>query len=301
MKMKKIVAGVVAAVLSMALCAPAFAATPGEVADDNAREVIGLTQNWNEAGNAEAAETAMQEMVDTLRDSSVTVSTYMTSAGLSYFDALEENGKPGTDYGKEMLYLSDGTVSAVVRYAKTGFSVGGELSVSDDAVITYTANPQHPSSTGYAITVYLPDDATATQYSIRMLGDNAQPNDSVVPVNSYVEEDGSVQKYVSFWVPHFTTYQLTPVGIQIDTDQPEQPAQQPADEHPEIADAIANGTWGQSSATAAGSTAGSASTTENPIKKTGLSMDFGVFAVAALTVAAVCGLGYAATKSRKSE
>ena len=50
MKMKKIVAGVVAAVLSMALCAPAFAATPGEVADDNAREVIGLTQNWNEAG-----------------------------------------------------------------------------------------------------------------------------------------------------------------------------------------------------------------------------------------------------------
>ena len=163
--MKKIVAGVVAAVLPMALCAPAFAATPGEVADDNAREVIGLTQNWNEAGNAEAAETAMQEMVDTLQDSSVTVSTYMTSAGLSYFDALEENGKPGTDYGKEMLYLSDGTVSAVVRYAKTGFSVGGELSVSDDAVITYTANPQHPSSTGYAITVYLPDDATATQYS----------------------------------------------------------------------------------------------------------------------------------------
>ena len=271
MKMKKIVAGVVAAVLSMALCAPAFAATPGEVADDNAREVIGLTQNWNEAGNAEAAETAMQEMVDTLQDSSVTVSTYMTSAGLSYFDALEENGRPGKDYGKEMLYLSDGTVSAVVRYAKTGFSVGGELSVSDDAVITYTANPQHPSSTGYAITVYLPDDATATQYSIRMLGDNAQPNDSVVPVNSYVEEDGSVQKYVSFWVPHFTTYQLTPVGIQIDTDQPEQPAQQPADEHPEIADAIANGTWGQSSATAAGSTAGSASTAENPIKKTGLS------------------------------
>ena len=300
MIMKKIVAGVVAAVLSMALCAPAFAATPGEVADDNAREVIGLTQNWNEAGNAEAAETAMQEMVDTLQDSSVTVSTYMTSAGLSYFDALEEN-----DQNYHSVKSSTAGVQWKVRYAaESNFTSGDDFvtySADTDTITVDTEIFGTPSPTGYAITVYLPDDATATQYSIRMLGDNAQPNDSVVPVNSYVEEDGSVQKYVSFWVPHFTTYQLTPVGIQIDTDQPEQPAQQPADEHPEIADAIANGTWGQSSATAAGSTAGSASTAENPIKKTGLSMDFGVFAVAALTVAAVCGLGYAATKSRKGE
>lgn len=301
MKMKKIASGVVAAVLAVSLCVPAFAATPGEVAEDSALTVIGLTQNWKaDASNAEKAKAEMEKMVNQLQDSDVTVSTYMTSAGLSYFDALEANGKAGTDYGQEIKPDADGNIQCVIRYEKTSYSVGGELSVSDDAgVITYTADPAHPSSTGYAITVYLPDNATATQYSVKMLGDNAQPNDTVVPVNSYLEEDGTVQKYVSFWVPHFTTYQLTAVTL----NQPEQPSQQPSnqDSHPEIAEAIANGTWGQSTGSGTGSGAGSSNavTGENPIKATGSAMDLGIVALAAVAAVAVCGVGIAAKKAHK--
>lgn len=299
MNMKKIVSGAAAVVLALGLAVPAFAATPGEVANDTAWEVIGLTQHWEEdPANAAKAKAAMQTMVTNLQDNTATVSTSMTSAGLAYFDALEENGKRGTDYGYETGSGSDNELLYTIRYEATRMSVGGELDVSEDAsVITFTSNPATPSSTGYAITVMLPDNTTATQYSVKMLGDNAQPNDTVVPVKSYVEEDGTTQKYVSFWVPHFTTYQLTAVTLNTPVQQPSN--QQPAvDEHPEIADAIANGTWGQSTTTTAGGSAAAAPAAENPIKKTGLAMDFTAFAVVALAAAAVCGLGYAVKKSK---
>ena len=480
MKMKKIVAGIVAAVLSMALCAPAFAATPGEEAQSLSTRIQQALEN----GNLQEAKAGMQEMTAMLQDNSVTVSDAMNNAALTYYDALEEAGGPGDTFSQAGSFADENGVWHKVRYeVDKGFTSGPDfLSYNADAsVITvqsgnYTDNP---SSTGYAVTVVLPSTATASYYSVKMLGDNAQHNDTIAIVKYLWQEDGTSQKYVSFWVPHFSTYQLTAVTlsdfredaaenaagnvqdavnadwsnseeqqqaaqagmaqmteqlqdstvtvsnemsaagvayfdkleesnldaeytkteevtetttmviradagakvqvneltvedevITLDVEavdaastlgyaititlpqdakatqykvtmlgenaqanetlvsvvngqisfwvphftvyqltpvayqQPsnQQPSsQQPADEHPEIADAIANGTWGQSSATAAGSTAGSASTAENPIKKTGLSMDFGVFAVAALAVAAVCGLGYAATKSRKGE
>lgn len=483
MKMKKIVAGIVAAVLSMALCAPAFAAeaTPGEVVQDTATSI--QMDLWR--GNLDAATADMQSMTTALQDTDITVSSAMNQAGLAYYDALEEAGDPGETFHHAGSFADENGFFWKVRYEiGSSFTSGSDFVTYTDNGNTITADTVihgTASSTGYAVTVYLPHGSTASYYNVKMLGDNAQANDSLLEVKSYLEDDGNtVQRYVSFWVPHFTgayqltavtlsdfredaaenaagnvqdavnadwsnseeqqqaaqagmaqmteqlqdstvtvsnemsaagvayfdkleesnldaeytkteevtetttmviradagakvqvneltvedevitldveavdaastlgyaititlpqdakatqykvtmlgenaqanetlvsvvngqisfwvphftVYQLTPVAYQQPSNQ-QTSSQQPADEHPEIADAIANGTWGQSSATAAGSTAGSASTAENPIKKTGLSMDFGVFAVAVLAVAAVCGLGYAATKSRKGE
>ena len=173
-------------------------------------------------------------------------------------------------------------------------SVGGNLELSEDAaVITFTADPSKPSSTGYAITVYLPDNASATSYSVMMLGDNAQRNDSVVPVKSYLREDGSTQKYVSFWVPHFTTYQLTAVGV-----QPSEPEQQPQQPSGNTQNGSNNTQASSTPAAASVASAPAAAVAENPIKKTGLDMNFTAFAMAAAAAAAVCGLGYAAKKSK---
>ena len=296
MNMKKIVSGAAAVVLALGLAVPAFAATPGEVANDTAWEIIGLTQHWEEnPANAAKAEAAMQRMVTNLQDNTATVSTSMTSAGLAYYDALEEN-----DVEFHSASSGSADIQWKVRYTDGTFASVAEAATctADGNVITFEADAQgNSSSTGYAVTVYLPDNTTATQYSVKMLGDNAQPNDTVVPVKSYVEEDGTTQKYVSFWVPHFTTYQLTAVTLNTPVQQPSN--QQPAvDEHPEIADAIANGTWGQSTTTTAGGSAAAAPAAENPIKKTGLAMDFTAFAVVALAAAAVCGLGYAVKKSK---
>lgn len=295
MQMKKIVSGFAAVALALCLSMPAFAeATPGEVANSTAWDVIDATQQ----GDVNKATNEMKEMVASLQDNAVTVSSEMTSAGLAYFDMLEETGNPGRDYGKESGSNSDG-VNYVIRSEATGMSVGGNLELSEDAaVITFTADPSQPSSTGYAITVYLPDNASATSYSVMMLGDNAQRNDSVVPVKSYMREDGSTQKYVSFWVPHFTTYQLTAVGVQ--PSEPEQQPQQPSGNTQNGSNNTqANNTQASSTPAAASvASAPAAAVAENPIKKTGLDMNFTAFAMAAAAAAAVCGLGYAAKKSK---
>lgn len=272
-----------------------------------------IQSDWTEnPEQKQVAESGMVRMTEQLLDTSITVTNNMSSAGVAYFDKLEESG---VEYNwNRRTFDEEGSSSPdVEKYIVIRYESAAHPSLKPDTVtysgetITLTIDTDEQTPTGYAITIGIPSNSTAEYYAVRMMGENAQENETIVSVQSNISETGKVLKYVSFWVPHFTTYQLTPTNApeqdfpeQSQTEQ-NQSSQQPADEHPEIADAIANGTWGQSSATAAGSTAGSASTAENPIKKTGLSMDFGVFAVAALAVAAVCGLGYAATKSRKGE
>ena len=290
MQMKKIVSGFAAVALALCLSMPAFAeATPGEVANSTAWDVIGATQQ----GDVNKATNEMKEMVASLQDNTATVSSNMTSAGLTYFDMLEEKGKG--------YYRSAGAESSGIQY-KVRYDIDGGFASGPDAVtcsadanvITFTAIAgSAPSSTGYAVTLYLPDNASATSYSVMMLGDNAQRNDSVVPVKSYMREDGSTQKYVSFWVPHFTTYQLTAVGV-----QPSEPEQQPQQPSGNTQNGSNNTQASSTPAAASVASAPAAAVAENPIKKTGLDMNFTAFAMAAAAAAAVCGLGYAAKKSK---
>ena len=300
MKMKKIVSGLVAAVLALSLSAPAFAATPGEEAQSLSTDI----QQSLYKDDVDAATAQMEQMTATLQDNSVTVSSAMNISALAYFDTLESAGT----LERVRFETEDGRWYQV-RYPENGTFTSGPdfVTYSGDTITVDTVIHGESSATGYSISVEVPMESEATYYTIKMLGDNAQLNDSLIPVQYLYGEDGSlVRKFVSFWVPHFTAYQLTPVAI-----QPEQPAEEPeqtqqgGSEHPEIGEAIANGTWGKEEGSASTTNSSTASTTatgaENPIKKTGLEMDFTFLAVVALTAAAVCGMGYAAKKSRKGE
>ncbi len=296
MKLKKIMSVVAAATLAAALCVPAFAAeeaTPGEAAQDAATDVM---EAINE-GNLDTAKESMKNMTQQLQDQSVTVSSWMSVSGVAYFDYLDEN--QDSSLAKDSFSEGDSTVW--IR----GTGTAGDLALSSLDIVpetnTITVSVDlnagaTASADGYAVTIQLPSSITATTLKVSMINEeNNQPNDTIVAVDS-VFDGINVHKSVSFWVPHFTTYQLTPISL----EQPSQSNNNTVkDEHPEIAEAIANGTWGKDDN--ATSTSSTSAVTENPIKKTGTEMSVVLFAVTVLAAVAVGGVGVAVNKSRKGE
>lgn len=87
LKMKKILSGVVAAMLAVTLSAPVLAATPGEEAEQLSVSI----QTDIKKGDLEKAASDMQSMTQKLQDPAATVAASMNNAALSYFDALEES------------------------------------------------------------------------------------------------------------------------------------------------------------------------------------------------------------------
>lgn len=113
-----------------------------------------------------------------------------------------------------------------------------------------------------------------------MLGQNAQPNETVVSV---------VNGTVSFWVPHFTVYQLTPVNEQTSNQGGNGGnSSNNEDSSNDTNQVVVSGT-------------SSAAVAENPIKKTGTEMSVVLFAVAAVAAIAVGGIRVAVSKARKGE
>lgn len=89
MKMKKIVSGLVAAVLALSLSAPAFAATPGEEAQSLSTDI----QQSLYKDDVDAATAQMEQMTATLQDNSVTVSSAMNIAALAYYERWKAPGR----------------------------------------------------------------------------------------------------------------------------------------------------------------------------------------------------------------
>lgn len=283
MKLKKIVSVVAAAALAAALCVPAFAAeeaTPGEAAQGKASEVVEAIQS----GDTEAVKTAMKEMTDRLQDEKVTVSPQMHNAGLAYYDYMESIGAVTRKDLSDEVSIRNTNGDTVTLNSCTIDAAANTVTVDIDATVADVED-------GYSVTIDLPSNMTATYLKVSMINESTnQPNDSVAVVRS-----AGGQKYVSFWVPHFTTYQLTPISV----EQPSQGNNTVKDEHPEIGEAIANGTWGKDDN--ATSTSGTSAVTENPIKKTGTEMSVVLFAVTVLAAVAVGGVSVAVNKSRKGE
>lgn len=283
MKLKKIMSVVAAAALAAALCVPAFAeeeATPGEAAQGKASEVVEAIQS----GDTEAVKTAMKEMTDRLQDEKVTVSPQMHNAGLAYYDYMESIGEVTRKDLSDEVSIRNTNGDTVTLNSCTIDAAANTVTVDIDATVADVED-------GYSVTIDLPSNMTATYLKVSMINESTnQPNDSVAVVRS-----AGGQKYVSFWVPHFTTYQLTPISV----EQPSQGNNTVKDEHPEIGEAIANGTWGKDDN--ATSTSGTSAVTENPIKKTGTEMSVVLFAVTVLAAVAVGGVSVAVNKSRKGE
>lgn len=262
MRLKKIASVVAAAAMALTLSMPAFAeATPGEIA--------------NELGQTVAEQTAA------LRDASgaVTVSAGLTSQALQYFDLAEEQGLvSAVSIGDNLVYRCD-----------NGVTINATCTVADDYTVTIDATANGDSAHGYALTVRLPMDCNVTAYGV---------SETTGAVNfqatAVVQTVDNQFKMATFWVPHFTTYVLTPVTTT-------------------GSDGEGGGNGGSGSTTttststpaAASTTAPAAASTtvsaENPIKATGASMDMTLFVVVALAAAAVCGMGVAVKKSRKGE
>lgn len=280
MKLKKIMSVVAAAALAAALCVPVFA-TPGETAQEKASEVVEAIQS----GNTEAVKTAMKDMTAKLQDEKVTVSPQMHDAGLAYYDYMESIGEVTRQDLSDEVSIRNTNGDTVTLKSCTIDAAANTVTVDIDATVVDSVED------GYSVTIDLPSNMTATYLKVSMINEATnQPNDSVAEVRS-----AGGQKYVSFWVPHFTTYQLTPISV----EQPSQGNNTVKDEHPEIAEAIANGTWGKDDN--ATSTSGTSAVTENPIKKTGTEMSVVLFAVTVLAAVAVGGVSVAVNKSRKGE
>lgn len=283
MKLKKIMSVVAAAALAAALCVPAFAAeeaTPGEAAQEKASDVVEAIQS----GDTDAAKTAMKEMTAKLQDETVTVSPQMHNAGLAYYDYMESIGAVTRKDLSDEVSIRNTNGDTVTLNSCTIDAAANTVTVDIDATVADVED-------GYSVTIDLPSNMTATYLKVSMINESTnQPNDSVAVVCS-----AGGQKYVSFWVPHFTTYQLTPISV----EQPSQGNNTVKDEHPEIGEAIANGTWGKDDN--ATSTSGTSAVTENPIKKTGTEMSVVLFAVTVLAAVAVGGVSVAVNKSRKGE
>lgn len=279
MKLKKIMSVVAAAALAAALCVPVFA-TPGETAQEKASDVVEAIQS----GDTDAVKTAMKDMTAELQDVTVTVSPQMHNAGLAYYDYMESTGEvTREDLGNEVS-IRNTNGGTVTLNSCTIDAAANTVTVDIDATVADVED-------GYSVTIDLPSNMTATYLKVSMINESTnQPNDSVAVVRS-----AGGQKYVSFWVPHFTTYQLTPISV----EQPSQGNNTVKDEHPEIGEAIANGTWGKDDN--ATSTSGTSTVTENPIKKTGTEMSVVLFAVTVLAAVAVGGVSVAVNKSRKGE
>lgn len=323
MKLKKIFAVVSAAVLMATMSLPVFAeATPGESSQSTAIELIGMTQNPEM--NVAEAENKMKDLTGYLQDTQATISSEMMTAAMSFFDRMEDDNsgsiqkKEATVSGIAMSYRSQADDTMQIKSLSLDQATG-KITLDAEAVVSGN------DSFGYAVTVDLPADTRVTTYKITMEGDNAQKIDATVPVKSYIDKDNTTHKYVTFWVPHFTTYVLT--SFSNDTAA-ETTTTTTSSTTVSSGDAIQYYTckacgyhnWtateegyrcdncgyieSQKQLAGYGNVKGVYSPktgTENPIKATGSDMNLTVLVVVALAVAAACGMGVVSKKSRKSE
>lgn len=282
MQMKKIVSVAAAAAMAAAFCVPAYAATPGEVAGDTADKVLSLSaSNW--ATNKAEGSAAMEELTSQVRaDSSITVTQVMNNAGLSFFDICEST--KDEDIAKVVGVEEYSGLEVVYRKAADASDLTvNSFGYNDKGVITMDVTEgSTPSKYGYAVTVMLPAESDVYYYNVSI--QNGQLIDVTVPVTAYVDKDGTTRKMVTFWAPHFTTYELTPMSLNQGGEQQTVTSDDSSEE-----------------STTASTTATTATVAENPIKATGVSMNLSVFAVVACAAVAACGAGVAVKKSHKGE
>lgn len=288
MQMKKIVSVVAAAAMAAAFCVPAYAATPGEVADGTADYVLSLTaSNW--AGNKAKGSAAMEELTSQVRaDSSITVTQVMNNAGLSFFDICEST--KDEDIAKVVGVEEYSGLEVVYRKAAdaSDLTVNSFVYNGKGVITMDVTEGSTPSKYGYAVTVMLPAESDVYYYNVSI--QNGQLITVTVPVTAYVDKDGTTRKMVTFWAPHFTTYELTPVDVS---------QNQGGEQQTVTSDDSSSSSSDES--TAASTTATTATVAENPIKATGVSMNLSVFAVVACAAVAACGAGVAVKKSHKGE
>lgn len=319
MKLKKILALISATALMATMSLPVFAdATPGESSQRIANELIGLTQN--PGMNVAQAEKKMKDLTDSLQNTKVTISAEMMSAAMNFFDRMEDDNQKNirkadaSADGVALSYRCENGDSMTVNSVSLD---GGSGKIVLDATAA-------ESEYGYAVTVDLPADTNVTTYKITMQGENAQQIDATVPVKSYLDKDNTLHKYVTFWVPHFTTYVLTSFSnsTAAETTTTTSSATVSSGDTIEYYTCKACGyhNWtateegyrcdncgyieSQKQLAGYGNVKGVYSPktgTENPIKATGSDMNQTILVVVALAVAAACGMGVVSKKSRKSE
>lgn len=277
MKLKKIASVIAAVAMAATLCMPAFAeATPGEIANNAAQEAA-ASQDIGEVGSL------LEQATQSLKSSTepATVSVPVTSQGIRYFDMAEEKGWVNAKESGGVIYRCD-----------NGAAVNATSSVADDYTITIDATAEGDSAHGYALSVKLPLDCNVETYTLTEASGSLQ-----FSATAQVMNVGGEFKMVTFWVPHFTTYVLTPAQV--------------------------TGSEGSSNGGSSGSSSNSSSNNEqtaastvtttesvavpaavveeNPIKKTGVSMNLALFVVVALAAVSVCGVTVAAKKAHKGE
>lgn len=289
MQMKKIVSIAAAAAMAAAFCVPTYAATPGEVAKGTADNVLSLTaSNW--ATNKAEGSAAMEELTSQVRaDSSITVTQVMNNAGLSFFDICEST--KDEDIAKVVGVEEYSGLEVVYRKAADASDLTvNSFGYNDKGVITMDVTEgSTPSKYGYAVTVMLPAESDVYYYNVSI--QNGQLIDVTVPVTAYVDKDGTTRKMVTFWAPHFTTYELTPMSLN----------QNQGGEQQTVTSDDSSSSSSDESTAASTTTATTATVAENPIKATGVSMNLSVFAVVACAAVAACGAGVAVKKSHKGE
>ncbi len=283
MKLKKIASVIAAVAMAATLCMPAFAdATPGEIAN-NAAEQAAASQDIAEIASYVAQATESLK----LSSEPVTVSVPVTSQAIRYFDMAEEKGWVNPVASGDIIYRCD-----------NGATVNASCNVADDYTITIDATASGDSAHGYALSVKLPLDCNVQTYTLSETSGQVSFTATADVINV-----GGEFKMVTFWVPHFTTYVLTPASVSGGNSF------SGGDDYSNSNNS-SNYSSNNSQAVTTQTTTSTVTTTEtvtapaveeNPIKKTGASMDMTMFVVVALAAAAVCGMGVAVKKAHKGE
>ncbi len=283
MKLKKIASVIAAVAMAATLCMPAFAdATPGEIAN-NAAEQAAASQDIAEIASYVAQATESLK----LSSEPVTVSVPVTSQAIRYFDMAEEKGWVNPVASGDIIYRCD-----------NGATVNASCNVADDYTITIDATASGDSAHGYALSVKLPLDCNVQTYTLSETSGQVSFTATADVINV-----GGEFKMVTFWVPHFTTYVLTPASVSGGNSSS-------GGDDNNNSNNSSNNSINNSQAVTTQTTTSTVTTTEtvtapaveeNPIKKTGASMDMTMFVVVALAAAAVCGMGVAVKKAHKGE
>lgn len=319
MKLKRVLSFGAAAALAVCLSVPVMAeSTPGE-------QIANVTENpgatMKEVGTAVAAMTSVYQN----SQEAVEIPASVTDQALRYFDMAEEKYAEG-----DTSVMAKGQDLGVTWRCDTGASVEvtSHTYGTDNGVVTVVAEAVGAESAyGYSLTVQLDSSMNYTEYTVtEKNGDVAF--ESTAKVKAYLSDNG-YEKIVTFWVPHFTTYILTPVtGNTGSTESTSASTSAPVTSAPVADDGIVYYTcpacgyhnWtateegyrcdscgyieSQKQLSGYGNVKGVYSPktgTENPIKATGSDMSHVAIVVVALAVAAACGMGYAAKKSGKAE
>ncbi len=276
MKLKKIASVIAAVAMAATLCMPAFAdATPGEIAN-NAAEQAAASQDIAEIASYVAQATESLK----LSSEPVTVSVPVTSQAIRYFDMAEEKGWVNPVASGDIIYRCD-----------NGATVNASCNVADDYTITIDATASGDSAHGYALSVKLPLDCNVQTYTLSETSGQVSFTATADVINV-----GGEFKMVTFWVPHFTTYVLTPASVSGGNS-----SSGSDDNNSSSNNSQAVTTQTTTSTVTTTETVTAPAVEENPIKKTGASMDMTMFVVVALAAAAVCGMGVAVKKAHKGE